>query len=61
MTKSIGADAAVFFHERGVINDWEYGFVQDTMRKRGLSPKQQASRLSINQKVIASVRRRGLA
>jgi len=61
MTKSIGADAAVFFHERGVINDWEYGFVQDTMRKRDLSPKQQASRLSINQKVIASVRRRGLA
>jgi hypothetical protein len=60
MTKSIGADAAVFFHERGVINDWEYAFMQDTMRKRGLSVKQQAIRRTINDKVLASVRRRGL-
>jgi hypothetical protein len=60
-TKSVGADAAVFFHERGVINSWEYGFVQDTMHKRILSQKQRASRMSINQKIITSVRRRGIA
>lgn len=61
LTKSIGADARVFFHQRVIINNWEYEFQQSTMRKRNLSLKQQASRLTINQKVLASIRRRGLA
>ena len=61
MTKSIGADAAVFFHERSVINGWEYEFQQNTVRKRHLSPKQQTTRQTINEKVLASIRRRGLA
>lgn len=59
--KAIGADATAFFHERGVINDWEYQFQQNTMRKRNLSHRQLATRHSINQKVIAAVRRRGLS
>ena len=60
ITKSIGADATVFFHERGIINDWEYRFQQDTMRKRSLSFAQLQTRRQINEKVIAAVRRRGL-
>lgn len=65
VTKSIGADATAFFYERGVINQWEYDFQQSTMRMRmrmrSLSMKQQAIRRQINEKVIASIRRRGLA
>ncbi|CAH1648210.1 hypothetical protein [Chelatococcus asaccharovorans] len=58
---AIGPDATAFFHERGVINDWEYHFQQSTMRKRNLSHRQLATRRSINQKVIAAVGRRGLS
>jgi hypothetical protein len=58
--KAIGPDATAFFHERGVINDWEYQFQQSTMRKRDLSERQLFSRRKINEKVLASVRRRGL-
>ena len=59
--KAIGPDATAFFHERRVINDWEYQFQQSTMRKRNLSERQLSTRRSINQKVIAAVRRRGLS
>ncbi len=59
--KSIGPDAAAFFHERGVINAWEYEFQQSTMRKRNLSDRQLATRRQINEKVLAAVRRRGLS
>jgi hypothetical protein len=57
----IGADATVLFFERGVINEWEYEFQQKTMRKRKLSEKQRLKRREINEKVLASIRRRGLA
>lgn len=58
--KAISPDATAFFHERGVINDWEYQFQQSTMRKRDLSDRQLVRRRAINQKVIAAVKRRGL-
>jgi hypothetical protein len=58
--KAIGPDATAFFYERGVINDWEYKFQQSTMRMRNLSERQLATRRSINEKVLAAVRRRGL-
>jgi hypothetical protein len=60
LSKSIGADAAVFFHAQGVINDWEYSFVNSTLRKRALSFKQLETRQRINAKILASIRRRGL-
>jgi hypothetical protein len=59
--KSIGPDAAVFFHQQGIINDWEYRFQQDTGRKRDLTAKQLATRHSINRKVMASIARRGIS
>lgn len=60
LDKSIGADAAAFFHGRGVINSWEYEFQQDTMRKRNLSEKQLSTRRKINTKILESIARRGL-
>jgi hypothetical protein len=60
MEKSLGADATAFFFERDVITQWEYKFLQNTMRKRNLSLKQLFTRRQINQKVLASIRRRGL-
>ncbi len=59
--KAIGPDATAFFHERVVINDWEYEFQQNTIRKRNLSERQLAARRKINEKVLAAVRRRGLS
>lgn len=61
MDKAIGPDATVFFYERGVINEWEYDFQQSTMRKRSLTIKQLQIRRSINEKVLASIKRRGLS
>ncbi|MBO9421665.1 MULTISPECIES: hypothetical protein [Stappiaceae] len=61
ITKSVGSDATAFFYQSGIINDWEYGFQQNTMRKRNLSPAQLATRRKINEKIIASIGRRGIS
>jgi hypothetical protein len=61
VSKSLGADATAFFYSRGTINDWEYGFQQSTMRKRNMTAAQSRTRENINRKVLASVRRRGIA
>lgn len=58
--KSIGPDAAALFHRQGIINAWEYQFQQDTHRKRDLTVRQLATRHSINRKVLAAIRRRGI-
>ncbi|MGR0188401.1 hypothetical protein [Azospirillum aestuarii] len=59
ITKSLNADAIVFFWERGLLTAWEYRFLQDTMAKRSLSPAQAATRAKLNQKVLDVVKRRG--
>ncbi|WP_370173021.1 MULTISPECIES: hypothetical protein [Hyphomonas] len=59
-TKSLNADSIAFFYQRGILNDWEYGFLQSTLRKRTLSTKQMASRVAINKKVLAAISKRGL-
>jgi hypothetical protein len=59
--KSMGPDLAVWLYERRSLTKWEYDFLNDTMRKRVLSEKQQAIRQRINQKALAAIRRRGLA
>lgn len=58
-TKPLNADAVAYFYERGLLNAWEYGFLQNTIRKRKLSTAQMESRLSINQKVMLAVKKRG--
>lgn len=60
LTKALNADCIVFFKERGVLNDWEYGFLQDTLNKRKPSEKQLATRVSINQKILGAMTRRGI-
>lgn len=60
-SKSLGADATAFFYSLGIINSWEYSFQQSTMRKRNVTFKQMQTRKSINEKVLASVRRRGIS
>lgn len=58
--KGLNADCIAFFRQRNLLSDWEYGFLQDTMRKRNLSAKQMATRVKINRKILAAVSRRGL-
>ena len=59
ITKSLNADATAFFRERGLLNDWDYGFLQNTLRKRKLSGPQETQRVRINRKVLAAVAKRG--
>lgn len=59
MAKSLNADAIAFFMDRGLFNDWEYRFLQNTMRKRTLSTAQLSARKRINEKVLAAIARRG--
>jgi homospermidine synthase len=49
------------FHERNIINAWEYGFQQSTMTKRILTPKQMETRMAINSKILASIKRLGIS
>ena len=41
---------------KGWINQWERGFYLDTWRKQKLSDRQMATRLQVNQKILAQVR-----
>jgi hypothetical protein len=59
ITKSLNADAITFFQQRGLLTAWEYGFLQDTMRKRHLAEAQLASRQRINEKVLKVIKQRG--
>jgi transcriptional regulator CtsR len=59
ITKSLNADAVVFFNDRGLLTPWEYNFLQDTLARRVLSPAQSAARENINRKVLSAVSRRG--
>jgi hypothetical protein len=61
ITKSLNADAITFFHSRKLLNDWEYGFLQNTFQKRILTSAQFETRKSINTKVLAAVRKRGFS
>jgi hypothetical protein len=58
-TKSLNTDSIVFFHDRGLLTDWEYGFLQDTLKKRMLSTRQQQVRERINDKVLDAVQKKG--
>ena len=58
-TRSLNADAIAFFYSVKLLTNWEYGFLQDTIRKRKLSLAQLNKRSQINRKVLSAVRRRG--
>jgi hypothetical protein len=58
-TKSLNAESIVFFHERSLLTSWEYGFLNDTIRKRNLTQSQLSKRIAINNKVLKVVAQRG--
>lgn len=60
ISKSMGADLAVWLFERGLITQWEYEFQVSTFRKRILSNKQSHHRQQINQKALRAIKRRGV-
>ena len=57
--KALNADAVAYFRQKGVLTDWEYGFLQNTLRKRVLSAAQLDQRVRINRKILLAVARRG--
>lgn len=57
--KSLNKEAIGHALEKGWLNDWEYSFYMDVMRKRKLSSKQLQKKVQINEKLANNMRRRG--
>jgi len=55
--KSLNAVAIKHAYEKHWINDWEYKFSINTMRKRNLSVKQLQSRMKINKKMLNNMKK----
>jgi len=55
--KSLNAEAIQHAYDKGWINEWEYKFSIDSMRKRNLSQKQLQTRMKVNEKMLANMRR----
>jgi hypothetical protein len=56
-TKSFNIAAIEYVYGKHIINEWEYDFYKSIMRKRKLSPKQRSKKLSINAKILSSLRK----
>ena len=59
-TKSICSQAIDFFHGKGILSNWEHSFLKDTIKKRILSTTQLDKRVQINEKIVASINKRGV-
>jgi hypothetical protein len=57
-TKSVNTSLLDLMYENEVINAWELFFYKDIIRKRNLSPKQQAKKVQINNKIIKYINRK---
>lgn len=55
--KSLNAEAIQYAYDKRWINEWEYKFSIDTMRKRILSAKQIQNRLIVNNKMLNNMKR----
>lgn len=55
LSRPLNAETISHARENGWINDWEYRFSMDTVRKRKLTPSQMQKRQQINQRVISNV------
>ena len=60
ISKSLSAKSVEFFHDNGVINDYEYQFCCNTYRKKNLSDRQLDVRIKINNKVLGNLKKRGM-
>lgn len=56
--KSLNIEAIQHAYDKGWINQWEYDFSINTMRKRNLSSKQLATRKNINTKMLHNMKRK---
>lgn len=55
--KSLNAEAIEHGKNKGWLNQWEYNFYMDIMRKRNLSQKQRQKKIQINQKFALNMQR----
>lgn len=55
-TKSVNIETLEHARSKNWINDWEYQFYGDIMRKRNLSEKQLRVKLAVNKKILLGVR-----
>ncbi|ADN78387.1 hypothetical protein [Geobacter sulfurreducens] len=55
--KSLNAEAIHHAYQKKWINEWEYKFSIDTMRKRNLTDKQMQTRMKINEKMMQNMKR----
>ena len=55
--KSLNIEAIQHAFDKGWINDWEYHFSVDTIRKRKLSARQCETREKINEKMLYKMKR----
>lgn len=55
--KSLNAEAIQHAYDKGWINEWEYRFTVDTLRKRKLTDRQLQARMKINEKMLANMKR----
>lgn len=55
--KSLNAEAIHHAYQKKWINEWEYKFSIDTMRKRILTDKQMQTRMKINEKMMQNMKR----
>ncbi|MFA5214838.1 hypothetical protein [Sulfuricurvum sp.] len=55
--KSLNSEAIQHAYDKGWINKWEYDFSFNTIRKRNLSEKQLNTRIKVNEKMLANMRR----
>lgn len=56
--KSLNAEAITHARQKGWINEWEYAFSMDTMKKRKLTLKQLQTRKKINEKMLGNMKKR---
>jgi len=55
--KSLNDSALRYAFEKGWLNDWEFSFYQDIMRKRVLTTRQREKKDEINVKIVSSMKR----
>ena len=55
--KSLNIEAIQHAYDKGWINEWEYEFSIDTMRKRNLTQSQMAKREQVNKKMLTRMSR----
>lgn len=55
--KSLNAEAIQHAYQKNWINEWEYNFSINTMRKRVLTSKQLKARMTVNEKMLVNMKR----